>query len=300
MPRIRSIKPEACTSETLSELPREVCWSFALLWTHCDDEGRHRADPRIIRAALYPMRDDVTNVSMAGELDLMETAGLICVYTGCDGKTYLHIPSWDDHQHIQRPTPSKLPPCRAHEPESECRKHGLVCGSEPSTTAAAEPVTSDDDLSGMDFTEDSVSVPVNGKSLPASLGVGSGSGSGSRKEERPAGEPRDDVDQLCQRLVERLVANGCKPPTVTKVWRDEARLLLDRDNRDLAEALGLIDWCTKHTFWHRNILSMPKFRHQYERLRLEQRAEGKPRGPTAMRGGHLSLDPNRDYSHINV
>lgn len=92
----------------------------------------------------------------------------------------------------------------------------------------------------------------------------------------PAGPVRADVEKLCRLLADRIEANGSKRTPVTDEWRNAARLLLDRDKRPLDEALQLIDWCQSDQFWHANILSMPKFRKQYDQLRLKSRAS--PRG----------------------
>lgn len=90
------------------------------------------------------------------------------------------------------------------------------------------------------------------------------------KKRKPKPEPqRDDVDQLCGRLADWIVTNGSKPPTVGETWKREARLLLDVDDRDLAKALALIDWCQQNPFWRKNILSVSKFREQYDRLRMD-------------------------------
>jgi hypothetical protein len=98
--------------------------------------------------------------------------------------------------------------------------------------------------------------------------------------------PRDDVEQLCQRLHDRITTNGAKA-TITKKWRDEARRLLDIDGRELTKALNLIDWATSNTFWAPNILSMPKFREKYDQLQMqarrewEQRSGSRPQTPGA-------------------
>lgn len=82
-------------------------------------------------------------------------------------------------------------------------------------------------------------------------------------------EPRrEDVEQLCRLLRDRIVDNGGKPPTIGETWRKAARLMLDRDARDLTQALALIEWCQADEFWRSNILSMPKFREKYDQLRL--------------------------------
>lgn len=83
---------------------------------------------------------------------------------------------------------------------------------------------------------------------------------------------RDDIDALCSRLCERVTTNGVKA-TITEKWRTNARLLLDRDGRELGQALRLIDWATSNSFWSANVLSMPTFRKHYDRLLLQARRE---------------------------
>lgn len=85
--------------------------------------------------------------------------------------------------------------------------------------------------------------------------------------------PREDVDQLCVLLADRIEANKLKRPDITEGWRTEARLLLDRDQRDPAQAARLIEWATNDDFWSANILSMPKFRKQYDQLLIKARRE---------------------------
>lgn len=85
--------------------------------------------------------------------------------------------------------------------------------------------------------------------------------------------PRDDVDQLVARLRDRLTENDFKLPASFTDWRRQARLLLDRDHRELGQALRLIDWATSHHFWMGNIRSMGKFRSQYDALLTQARNE---------------------------
>jgi hypothetical protein len=87
---------------------------------------------------------------------------------------------------------------------------------------------------------------------------------------------RDDVERLCNRLADRIAADGSKRPTITKAWRDAARLMLDKDGRTEAEAAQAIDWCQAHHFWRSNILSMPKLREKYDQLRKVATAERRP------------------------
>lgn len=65
-----------------------------------------------------------------------------------------------------------------------------------------------------------------------------------------------------------MVENGCKPPTITRKWRDAARLMLDRDHRTEQQAHAAIDWCQSDSFWRGNILSLPKLRDKYDQLSM--------------------------------
>ncbi|MBD3549824.1 MULTISPECIES: hypothetical protein [Streptomyces] len=93
---------------------------------------------------------------------------------------------------------------------------------------------------------------------------------------------RPDVEQACSLLAELMEANGCRRPTVTKEWRDAARLLIDKDGVPLDHVLGAIRWSQANDFWMANIQSMPKLRKQYDTLRLQaQRGRVQPAAPTA-------------------
>jgi hypothetical protein len=108
--------------------------------------------------------------------------------------------------------------------------------------------------------------------------------------EPKAVEPaRADVEQLCQRLHERVIANDFRA-TVTAKWRTEARLLLDRDQRSLDQALRLIDWATAPgCWWAPNIRSMPTFREKYDQLLGQARREQQQR---------VQPKPNRTDANI--
>lgn len=85
----------------------------------------------------------------------------------------------------------------------------------------------------------------------------------------PAIASRPDVEHVCAHLADRIEANGCKRPAVSKKWRDAARLMIDRDGRTEQQIMTAIDWCQDNEFWRSNILSMPKLREKYEQLRLQ-------------------------------
>jgi len=87
------------------------------------------------------------------------------------------------------------------------------------------------------------------------------------------GEHRADVEELCAALSSMMVENGCKRPNITKRWKDAARLLIDLDERPMAEVVSVLTWSQRDEFWRGVIRSMPKFREKYDTLRLQ--SEGK-------------------------
>jgi hypothetical protein len=131
------------------------------------------------------------------------------------------------------------------------------------------------------------------------------------QEDEPQPLARPDVVQLCNRLRDLMIGNGCKPPTVGKQWETAARLLLDRDKRDLREALWMLGWCQRDEFWRTNVLSMPTFRARYDQLVLRAKAEvgrrrnglgpvgdasGEPMVPVQVHRGGQRLVPARWFS----
>lgn len=108
MPRIRTIKPEFPHSESMGRVSREARLLFIQLWTLADDEGRLRGNSRILASLLYPYDDDAKDL-MDSWLSELEREKCIVRYV-VDGSTYLQIVNWEEHQKIDRPTKSKLPP----------------------------------------------------------------------------------------------------------------------------------------------------------------------------------------------
>ncbi|MFE4826722.1 hypothetical protein [Streptomyces sp. NPDC056672] len=120
MARIRTIKPEAFFSESLAEVSVEAERTFFGLLTQADDQGRHRDNAAIIAGLLWPLRAEHTSVHVEDDLQQLANAGLICRYTGCDGRRYLHIVSWSEHQKIDKPSQSRLPSCPQHQAADRC------------------------------------------------------------------------------------------------------------------------------------------------------------------------------------
>lgn len=117
MARIRTIKPDAFRSETLSEVEIAAERTFFGLVCEVDDDGRIKERPAVLNGALWPLRPEHTVRDMEHDLNELVRVRLLCRYE-VDGMTYLHIPTLRKHQVINRPTASKLPICPTCTPEN--------------------------------------------------------------------------------------------------------------------------------------------------------------------------------------
>lgn len=118
MPRIRTIKPSIFSSLTVSSWPIPVRWTFAGLFTYLDDKGRGLDETRLIKSELYPLDDAMTIRKIDQHLKMIADSGPLCHYKVA-GQSLIHIKSWREHQRINRPTPSKFPPCPKHERDGD-------------------------------------------------------------------------------------------------------------------------------------------------------------------------------------
>jgi len=153
MARIRSVKPSVRTSRVVAQWPHPVRYFWVLLWGYLDDEGRGLDIPRNILADCYPLEDTMTPRKIDEWLTLMATTRRdpdrdppVCRYR-VGGVAYLHAVHWrdDSNQRINRPTPSRIPPCPTHGKRSESLREWL---SEPLTEPLTEPPRNGSRLEG--------------------------------------------------------------------------------------------------------------------------------------------------------
>lgn len=108
MGRIRTIKPEFPQSESMGRVSRESRLCFILLFTLADDSGRLRGNSRMLASLLYPYDDDAKK-----HIDtwLSELHREKCIERyEIDGDSYVQLNNWLNHQKIDKPTASKIPP----------------------------------------------------------------------------------------------------------------------------------------------------------------------------------------------
>lgn len=108
MSRIRTIKPDSALSETLESVSVTAALLFARLPCFTDDEGRMRYSPALIKAQVFPLREEITQADCGNAIEELAVMGLVRVYT-VEAKKYLCIPGFAEHQKVNRPQASQLP-----------------------------------------------------------------------------------------------------------------------------------------------------------------------------------------------
>ncbi len=96
----RILKESICTSATIEGLGwfEEVC--FYRLIVQCDDYGRMDARPSLLKARLFPLREDIETAAVQQAVCALEAAGLLVVYEA-QGQPYLQLLTWEKHQRVR-------------------------------------------------------------------------------------------------------------------------------------------------------------------------------------------------------
>lgn len=107
MARIRSIKPDFWTSEQVMECSPIARLLFVGMWNFADDHGRLPANPKTIKAQIFPGDEDITSENVRRMIDELSTNRLIRIYV-VDDKQFLFITGWH-HQKIDKRQEAKYP-----------------------------------------------------------------------------------------------------------------------------------------------------------------------------------------------
>lgn len=108
MARIRTIKPGFFRDHDIAKLPLSARLTFIGLWTYVDDEGRGVDDPRLVKGDLWQLDDKHTVKKVDQDLQILAKAGRIERYE-MNGRRYLRVVKWKQHQKINRPSDSVIP-----------------------------------------------------------------------------------------------------------------------------------------------------------------------------------------------
>ncbi|MGP3948497.1 hypothetical protein [Streptomyces sp. 7N604] len=248
MARIRTIKPEAFASESLAAVSLTAERTFFGLLTQADDHGRFRDQPAVLSGLLWSLRPEHGPVDVEDDLTQLAAAQLICRYEGDDGKRYLHIVTWRQHQKINRPSGIRHPACPQHDGEQAAPDTPETHGAVPESSVKArgglsegsrtphEPCMNHKTAVQSAFSEPSRS-PHGGLSEPSmsphgpdlgprNLDLGTTSPSGA------ASAPAPETVSTKQLMDEYAAACAHRPPSgvLGHLGRETAKLLADGIN----------------------------------------------------------------------
>lgn len=115
MARIRSIKPDYWKSEAIARLPIRCRLTFIALWSYVDDNGVGRDNEKLIAAELYPLEEDPRQAAewIREDLAILARESRVVRYT-VEGRGFLAVTNWSEHQKIDRPNKPRYP-----EPDAE-------------------------------------------------------------------------------------------------------------------------------------------------------------------------------------
>lgn len=188
MARIRTIKPDFFTSDTVTALPLRARLTWVGLWTHCDDYGRCRDNVKLVKAAVWPL-DDVSLRDIADDLTALERARVLFRYVGADGKAYIQVTNWSEHQKVDRPSKSTIPAPRDGDIVPPASTDTSSMDPREDVASAREPASRARDRKGMER---------KGKEQPTTGDpVGPGRNAYAREAEPPpSDEPASRVEEL--------------------------------------------------------------------------------------------------------
>lgn len=149
----RIIKESICTSDSIARLSWFEEVLFYRLIVNCDDFGRFDGRPAIIKNRLFPLKESLTTKAVSEAVNTLVTAGMVALYE-FEGKPYLYLPSWNDHQNV-RAKRSKFP-----EPCGNVNASASIC-KQMNTNA---PVIQSESIS--EFEKETLSIESVKKSAP--------------------------------------------------------------------------------------------------------------------------------------
>ncbi len=116
----------------MSAIPAEAALLAIGLLNYCDDEGYFNANPKLVHAALTPLREMSMNIP--GILQELSRIGYVEVRTNGDGRQTGFVVNFDEHQVISHPKKSVLRPVF----EASMNGHGALPEASGKTLSGME------------------------------------------------------------------------------------------------------------------------------------------------------------------
>ena len=292
----RVVRGEINRSESLSNVSLGAELTFRALILECDDYGRFDARAKVLKAALFSMRDEISREQVLAWVQELAADGCVRLYEN-SGRPYLVLPGWENHRGKgRRGTQSKFP--------------------EP-------PIDRDGDHEGDSTASEGSEIPRESRESEDSSGirgshgdppVGRGSrdeGRGTRVDQKsrtPSGGDSVEVDGSNgkARKPRGLVPGAaeirdalatairvCSPDHRFSVgfkqaWDREADLMIRRDGRKVLDVLNTIDWlfgANQQAEARFEVFSMRSLRKKFDAIQRQRLKAYRDETPAAGAGG---------------
>jgi len=262
----RVIKESICYSDDIDRLTPFEETVFYRLWVRVDDYGRIDARPGFLKSTLFVTKKGITDKNIEEAVAKLASVGLVQVYE-VTGKPFLLFPKWSLHQRI-RQSREKYP--APEQNEKNCEK----------------PRNADNSTDIPQFAATCGELPLESESESESFSSEHDSdveSSDKKNNAKPKSRKKNVYghDSECYNAAKWLADNieqsvkGYKRHEETQLqsWADDMRLILEKDKRDKELTGKLLFFARNDPFWKTNILSMGKFREQYDQLLVKYYAK---------------------------
>jgi hypothetical protein len=258
--RIRALKPEFHSSFSIARLSEPAVILAIGLLNHSDDQGYFEADPRLIKAAIFPLREP--SRSITGMLTELVREEYIQVRTAKNGRLVGKVVNFLKHQKINNPSKfSKIKP----DFEQAVEAQEFAAGKESESLGLTEFSCSP-----------TVVLPEASQKKPSGTGIREqGSGISSCPESAaPTPDGQEDSKESKElpegawRFVDWFLAllkrTGAPEPKLTesnrRAWADTYDKLIRLDGRSKDQVKAVCEWAREDSFWRSNFLSPSKLR----------------------------------------
>lgn len=144
----RIIKESICTSDSIDSLNWFEEVLFYRLIVNCDDFGRFDGRIAVIKNRLFPLKENLTLKNVEAAINKLARTGLISQYYDVDGKPFLLLPTWNEHQNVRAkrsryPEPANI--CNQMQADaSECSRNPIQSNLNPIRESESESASARD------------------------------------------------------------------------------------------------------------------------------------------------------------
>lgn len=211
----RVIRDGILTSEAVADLSMGAELFYRCLMSVVDDHGLYEANPRILRAKCFPLRENVTSAMVAEWLAECSQKLLLVYEVG--GKQYLRINNFGQTYHKSKPKFPPPPQDSGNLPEVPGENENLLSETETETETFPETETSAKDCSGFQQEPEPEEAPASPPPIPNPKSAEPSPPGPKRASAlpapKPARDPQTDTSPPIRVETRQTGPNGMHRPT---------------------------------------------------------------------------------------